>query len=115
MARMSEEYAPLPRVHPVMAAMAGGALWGAMGYAILWGLSPIVVERRFVVSLVGTVVFLPVRLVLWALRGIEGLAGRPFEFAHSNWWIGAAAAVVGAGFGVGATMALRALVRRLRS
>ncbi|HEX6262667.1 MAG TPA: hypothetical protein VF097_07460 [Actinomycetota bacterium] len=111
---MSDEYAPLPRVHPVMAAMAGGALWGAMGYAVLWGLSPIVVGRAFVVSAIGTILFLPVRLVLWVLRWVEGLVGRPFEFAHSNWWIGALAAVVGAGIGIALTLTARTAFRRLR-
>lgn len=111
---MSEEYAPLPRVHPVMAAMAGGAFWGAMGYAVLWGLSPIVVSRAFVLSVFGTALFLPVRLVLWALRWVEGIVGRPFEFAHSNWWIGVAAALVGAAIGTVLALASRVLVRRLR-
>lgn len=112
---MSEEYPSIPRVHPVMAAMAAGALWGALGYAVLWGLSPIVVGRRFVASLLGTVVFLPVRLVLWALRAAESLAGRPFELADTNWWIGVTAAVVGAVIAVAATIAARALIRRRRS
>ncbi|HEX6207001.1 MAG TPA: hypothetical protein VF058_01450 [Actinomycetota bacterium] len=111
---MSDEYAPLPPVHPVLAAMAGGALWGAMGYAILWGLSPIVVQRRFVVSAIGTIAFLPVRLVLWTLRWIESIEGRPFEFAHSSWWIGALAAVVGAGIGIALALTARTAIRRLR-
>lgn len=111
---MSEEYAPLPRVHPVLAAIAGGALWGAMGYAVLWGLSPIVVQRRFVVSVLGTMVFLPVRLVLWGLRWIEAALGRPFEFAHSSWWIGAIAAALGAVIGVTLVISGRGLIRGLR-
>jgi len=112
---MSEEYPPLPRVHPIMAAIAAGALWGALGYAVLWGLSPIVVGRRFVVSLVGTVLFLPVRLVLWGIRAVEAAAGRPFELADTSWWIGATAALVGAVMAVGAALVVRALVRRLRA
>lgn len=112
---MSEEYPPIPRVHPVMAAMATGALWGALGYAVLWGLSPIVVGRRFVVSLLGTLVFLPVRLVLWGIRAVEAAAGRSFELADSTWWIGVTAALVGAVIAAAAALALRPVVRRLRS
>lgn len=112
---MSEEYPPIPRVHPIMAAIAAGALWGALGYAVLWGLSPIVVGRRFVVSVVGTLLFLPVRLVLWGIRALEAAAGRPFELADTNWWIGAAAAVIGALIAMAAALALRPVVRRLRS
>ncbi|HUG88679.1 MAG TPA: hypothetical protein VMP42_07920 [Actinomycetota bacterium] len=112
---MSEEYPPIPRVHPIMAAIAAGALWGALGYAVLWGLSPIVVGRRFVVSVVGTLLFLPVRLVLWGIRALEAAAGRPFELADTNWWIGAAAVLLGAVIAVGATLAVRALARRLRA
>lgn len=111
----SEEYPPLPRVHPIMAAMAAGALWGGLGYAVLWGWSPIVASRRFVVSVIGIVVFLPVRLVLWGLRAAEAIAGHPFEFAHSNWWIGVAAAAAGAATAVLATAAVRAALRRARA
>jgi hypothetical protein len=73
-----------------------GAVWGVSGYALLWGHTPIVIHRTFVESVVGTLVLLPVRVVLWIIHGLERAAGAPFDFSSNNWWIGASAAVVGA-------------------
>jgi hypothetical protein len=99
---------------PLLAAGIAGALWGLAGYAVLWGYTPIVVHRTFVVSVVGTVVLLPVRLVLWGIRFVEeNLAGRSFDFSANNGWIGALAAAVGAAIAVGAFLLVRALVGAL--
>lgn len=108
----SEELRPLPRLHPLVVAAAAGALWGAAGYAVLWGHSPITVSRAFVASLPGTLVLLPARTVLASIRLVEGWAGRSFHFPDTNWWIGVAAAGVGAALVVGVVAAVRALTRR---
>jgi hypothetical protein len=105
---------PLPSVHPVALAAAVGALWGGAGYAILWGHAPIVVGRRFVTSPLGTVAFLPVRLVLWWIRMVEGWMGRSFELAEESWWIGVVAALAGAVLATGALLLGRLAVRRAR-
>ncbi len=97
-----------------MAVSVAGALWGLVGYAALWGHTPFTVHRSFVVSPLGTVVLLPVRVVLWAIRFVEERVGHPFEFASRNGWIGLAAAIVGAAIAVGAFVAVRALARRVR-
>jgi hypothetical protein len=73
-----------------------GALWGLVGYALLWGHTPVVVHRSFVVSPLGTLALLPVRLVLWSIHVVERLAGSPFDFSGNNAWIGALAGVAGA-------------------
>jgi hypothetical protein len=73
-----------------------GAVWGLGGYALLWGHTPLVVHRPFVESVGGTLLLLPVRVVLWVIHGLERAAGAPFDFAANNWWIGLSAAVVGA-------------------
>jgi len=92
------------------AAAVAGAIWGLGGYALLWGHTPIVIHRAFVESLPGTLLLLPVRLVLWAIHGLERAAGRPFDLVDNNWWIGVAAAVVGSGvFLVCGWLAVRAV------
>jgi hypothetical protein len=95
------------------AAVAGG-LWGLAGYAVLWGHTPLVVHRTFVVSVPGTLLLLPVRIVLWGIRSVEGLAGGPFDFSRNNGWIGLLAALVGAGMILGGYGVVRAMVRALR-
>lgn len=94
---------------------AAGAVWGLAGYAVLWGHTPLTVHRSFVVSAVGTVTLLPVRIVLWGIRVVEErLMGRPFSVASRNEWIGVVAAVVGAGMVALTWTVARAGVRRVR-
>lgn len=100
----------LPRFPPLLVASSLGALWGAAGYAVLWGHTPLTVSRAFVLSALGTALLLPVRLVLGSIRLAEGVLGRSFTFADANWWIGALAAVVGAAVAGSLLLAARALV-----
>ena len=110
-----EALPPLPRLHPLLLAAGIGALWGAAGYAVLWGHSPIAVSRAFVVSVPGTLVLLPVRIVLVSIRLAERWSGRAFHFPDTNWWIGLVAAVVGAALVAGATALVRWGSARLRT
>jgi hypothetical protein len=82
---------------PSLTVAAGmGAIWGSFGYSILWDGRPFAVTRRFVVSSHGTLVLLPVRIVLFAIHFVERhIAGHPFAFENDSWWIGVAAAGVG--------------------
>jgi hypothetical protein len=101
------------RHRPLILAAALGAAWGLAGYAVLWGHTPIVVHRPFVVSTGGTVLLLPVRLVLWAIRLVEdNLADGPFDFSRNDGWIGALAAAVGAILAAGVFLLLRTVSRR---
>jgi hypothetical protein len=84
-----------------------GAAWGLGGYALLWGYTPLVVHRPFVESVGGTLLLLPVRVVLWIIHGLERAAGAPFDFSTNNWWIGLSAAVVGAAVVVVLTWVVR--------
>jgi len=99
---------------PVLAFVAGlGAFWGAIGYAVLWGrISWPTTNRSFVVSPLGTAVFLPARIVLRLIRWTELAVGRPFDLADNNTWIGFAAAAVGASVCFVAAFFIRAGVRR---
>jgi hypothetical protein len=90
-----------------------GGVWGLMGYTVLWQGSPFSVDRRFVGSIVGTLVLLPVRLVLWGIRAAEALTGRTFDLADANRWIGVVASALGAAIAVGAFLAVRTAWRRL--
>lgn len=82
---------------PVLTLAALGALWGAGGYAVLWGYTSLVVTRRFVESAAGLATLLPVRVLLSLINLIEDRVVRhPFAFAGNNEWIGIAAAVLGA-------------------
>ena len=110
----TEELRPLPRLHPLVLAAGVGALWGALGYAVLWGFTPLTVSRRFVVGVVGTLVLLPVRTVLWGIRVVERMTGRAYHFPDSNWWIGVVAALVGAVLVLVATALMRAALRHAR-
>jgi hypothetical protein len=81
----------------LLAVTALGALWGATGYAILWGYTPIVATRSFVDSPAGLAGLLPVRIVLEGIHLVEAhLAGHPFDFSRNHDWIGFLAAAVGA-------------------
>ncbi len=92
-----------------------GALWGLGGYALLWGLTPVVVHRTFVVGLPGTLLLLPIRAVLLSIRLIEQrLVGHPFDFSRNHAWIGVLAAAAGAAIAVLTFLLARAVVRRLR-
>ena len=97
------------------ATMAGiGAVWGFFGYTVLWQGVPFGVNRRFVESVVGTLVLFPVRTVLWGIHIGERFAGRSFDFADDNWWIGVAAALVGGAIVVLAFVAVRTAGQALR-
>ena len=104
-----------PPIPPLGIAAGLGAAWGVLGYAVLWGLTPIVIHRAFVITPLGTVLLLPVRTVLAGIRLVEErLVGRPFELSESHGWIAAAAAVVGAAIPGLALLAVRGAARRLR-
>jgi hypothetical protein len=98
-----------------LATMAGiGAVWGFFGYAVLWQGVPFGVNRRFVESVIGTLLLLPVRTVLWGVHIGERLAGRSFDFADDNWWIGVASAVIGGVIAILAFVVVRTAARALR-
>lgn len=96
-------------------AAAAGAVWGLAGYLALWGYTPFTVHRAFVVSVPGTIVLFPIRVVLWGIRAVEGWVGRPFEFASRNAWIGLAAGAAGAAVAVLVTAATAAVIRGVRT
>jgi hypothetical protein len=105
-----------PVMKPAVAATVAGAMWGVAGYAALWGYTPLTVHRSFVVSPLGTVLLLPVRVVLWAIRFLEErVVGHPFELASGHGWIGVAAAAVGAGVAAISFVVVGAVVRRVRA
>jgi hypothetical protein len=90
-----------------------GGLWGLACYVVLWGYTPVVIHRSFVVGIVGTVLLLPVRLVLWGIRFVEErVAGHTFDFSANHGWIGVASAAVGAAIVLAAIWIGRSLVRR---
>lgn len=92
-----------------------GAIWGLAGYLVLWGHTPLVVHRPFVVSAAGTALLLPVRLVLSGIRVVEErIVGHPFDFSASHEWIGVLAGAVGGGLAMVAMLVGRFLVRRVR-
>jgi hypothetical protein len=102
-------------VSAVTVAAVLGSAWGLLGYALLWGLTPVFVHRTFVVSPLGTVLLLPVRTVLAGIRVVEErLVGRPFQLVESNEWIGLVSAVVGAGLAALAFVGVRGTVRLIR-
>ena len=109
---LREDAPPGPSVIGV--AFGLGVAWGVLGYAILWEGVPWSVDRPFVQSVVGTVVLLPVRAVLWAIRRAEVIAGRTFDLSQNHWWIALAAAAIGAAIVVAATWLVRTLARRSR-
>lgn len=92
-------------------AVAVGGFWGLVGYTILWEGEPFAVTRRFVDSVGGLLVLLPVRVVIWGIRVAEELAGRPFDLSRSHLWIAPAASVVGACIGLGLFVSARGAAR----
>lgn len=102
------------RTSTLLVASAGGLIWGLTGYALLWGHTSIVIHRSFVVSPIGTILLLPVRVVLWVIHAVEGLAGGPFDFSGNDWWIGLAAGLMGALIAALVALAAAALVRAMR-
>jgi hypothetical protein len=108
---LKDEYPP---ASGLAATVGAGALWGFLGYTVLWQGVPFGVNRRFVESVVGTLVLFPVRSVLWGIQIGERFAGRSFDFADDNWWIGVAAALVGGAIVVLAFVAVRTAARALR-
>jgi hypothetical protein len=108
---LRDEY---PRTSGPAATAGIGAVWGFLGYTVLWQGVPFEVNRRFVESVVGTLVLFPVRTVLWGVHVGERLAGRSFDFADDNWWIGVAAALIGGAILVLAFVVVRTAARALR-
>ncbi len=98
----------------MLIAAAAGAVWGLVGYAVLWGHTSIVVHRSFVVSPLGTVLLAPVRVVLWGIRAVERASGGPFDFSGNNWWIGLASAAVGAAIVALVTLGVRGAAGAVR-
>jgi ABC-type xylose transport system permease subunit len=96
----------------IAAAIALGGMWGLLGYAVLWQGVPFAVDRSFVESLAGTVLLLPVRIVLWAIRSAEQHAGHPFAFSNStSEWIALAASAAGALVALVAFVLIRGVIR----
>jgi hypothetical protein len=92
-----------------------GAGWGLAGYALLWGFTPIVIHRSFVVGFLGTLSLLPVRTVLTSIRLVEEhVVGRPFQLADAHGWIGLASAAIGAAMAAVGFLAVRGVIRRAR-
>jgi len=108
---LQDEY---PRASGLAATAGVGAVWGFLGYSVLWQGVPFGVDRRFVESVVGTLVLFPVRTVLWGVHIGERFAGRSFDFADDNWWIGVAAAMIGATIVVLGFVVFRTTARALR-
>ena len=105
---------PAKRTSALLVAAGAGLIWGLAGYALLWGHTSIVIHRSFVVSPIGTILLLPVRVNLWAIHAAEDLAGGPFDLSGNDWLIGLAAAAVGAGIVVAAALLVRAIARTTR-
>lgn len=91
-----------------------GLVWGLAGYAVLWGHTSIVVHRSFVVSPLGTILLLPVRLVLSGIHAVERAAGGPFDFSGNNWWIGMVSGLVGAALTALVVVGARVVPRAFR-
>ncbi len=100
-----------PRANPVVVAAGAGLLWGAFAYSVLWEGTPFAVDRRFVGSVLGTIVLLPARIVLWIVREGELLAGRTFELSRTTWILGVGSAAAGAVVVVVGILAIRGLAR----
>lgn len=104
------------RLGAVPLAAAAGTAWGLGGYLVLWGHTPLVVHRPFVVSGLGTVVLFPVRTVLWGIRLVEErIVDRSFDFSESSEWIGAVSGAVGAAVLVLIVLAVRTATRGVRA
>jgi hypothetical protein len=100
----------------LLLALTAGALWGGFSYAVLWNDTPMVVTRAFFDSAAGLLVLFPVRVVLWAIHVVETrIVHHPFAFPDNHAWIGALAALVGAGLLGAPTYALIRLHERRRA
>ena len=111
---MSTTTAPVRRggVSPVLVAASIGAIWGFLGYAVLWGYTPLFPSRAFVLGRLGTILFAPVRAVLWGIHVVEERsASAPFDFSANNGWIGLLAALVGAAMLALVVAAVRVVLR----
>jgi hypothetical protein len=86
-----------PRITALGAVTGLGAAWGLLGYAVLWEGTPFQVQRPFVTSVIGTLVLLPARVVIWGIHLAETIAGRSFDLSQNHWWIALAACAIGAG------------------
>jgi hypothetical protein len=100
-----------PRLTALGAITGSGAAWGLLGYSVLWEGTPFQVQRPFVTSVIGTLVLLPVRTVIWAIHLAEVIAGRSFDLSQNHWWIALAASALGAG-ALAAVYGLARWVRR---
>ena len=102
-----------PRVTALGAAVGLGAAWGLLGYGVLWEGTPLQVQRPFVEGVVGTLVLLPVRIVIWGIHLAEVIAGRSFDLSQNHWWIALAASAIGAGALAGMYGLARSVRRRV--
>jgi hypothetical protein len=102
-----------PRVTALGAITGLGAGWGLLGYAVLWEGTPFRVQRPFVTSVIGTVVLLPARVVIWGIHLAEVMAGRSFDLSQNHWWIALAASTLGAGSLAGVYRLVRSVRRRM--
>jgi hypothetical protein len=109
---LRDEY---PRVSGIGIATGIGGLWGVMSYSVLWEGTPFEVDRAFVQSVLGTLVLLPARLMLWSIRWIERLTDRTFDFSRNHLWIGLVSSIVGAAIAVTAFLLVRTGLRRVRA
>jgi hypothetical protein len=100
-----------PRLSAGGVALGIGAVWGLLGYSVLWEGVPFAVQRPFVQSVLGTLALLPVRTVLWLIHRAELIADRTFDLSQNHWWIGALAGAIGAGIAVSVAWAGRAALR----
>jgi hypothetical protein len=103
------------RTRPALIAATAGGAWGLLGYALLWGHTPVVVHRTFVVSVPGTILLFPARVVLWGIHVVEDLAAGPFDFSRNHAWIGVLSGVVGAAMVSATYLLTRSLLRRARA
>jgi hypothetical protein len=104
-----------PRVTALGAITGLGAGWGLLGYSVLWEGTPFQVQRPFVTSVIGTLVLLPVRVVIWGIHLAEVMAGRSFDLSQNHWWIALAASTLGAGALAGVYGLARWVRRRLQA
>lgn len=103
-----------PRMRPATIGAGAGLLWGAFCYSVLWEGTPFAVDLRFVESVGGTLLLLPARLVLWAVRTLELVTGRTFDLSASTWILGVATAAAGLLTGLLIVLAVRGAVSLVR-
>ena len=103
-----------PRVSVLGVAASVGAVWGLLGYSILWEGVPVTVQRPFVESVVGTLALLPVRAVLWAIHLAETLEHRTFDLSQNHAWIALVAGAIGTAICLALATVMRSVTRRAR-